>query len=53
MTNSVFSISNMAFKLTFWKVFCKVGVQAMKLNPRDRKIVLNGMKASLFKNDKK
>jgi len=35
----------MAFKLTFWKV----GVQAMKLNPRNRKIVLTGMKASLFK----
>lgn len=53
MLNSVFRISNMAFKVIFWRVFCKVGVQAMKLNPRDRKIVLNGMKASLFKNDKK
>jgi len=41
----LYCYSNMAFKLTFWKV----GVQAMKLNPRNRKIVLTGMKASLFK----
>jgi hypothetical protein len=45
----LYCYSNMAFKLTFWRVFWKVGVQAMKLNPRNRKIVLTGMKASLFK----
>jgi|UniRef100_A0A6C0LXQ8 hypothetical protein len=51
--NGIIKTSNIYGKWVFWRVFCKMGVQAMKLNPRDRKTVLNGMKASLFKSDKK
>ena len=50
---SVIRTLNIHERWVFWKVFCKMCFQTTKLSSSNRKIVLNGLKASLFKNDKK